>query len=135
MALIQWNSTHEAVEVDSPGLGHFLVSPLPPMVGTLEDAVLFCNRNRGWKLPGRSEARALYRHRRRINACLKEHGLPRICRRSMLWTDEYPFLAGFRGCPVLCIFMASGHFYEESSSSRNEFRMIYPLETEHGAQE
>jgi|GEM_PF-4236248 hypothetical protein len=127
MAHIEWNKAFRAVEVDSISSGHFLISSLPTMIGTLEEAITFCNRNRGWKLPGRKEAAALAKHRRRINACLKANGRPQICRRSMLWTDEYPWLAELRGYPVLCIFMASGSFYEESSDDRNEFRMIYPI--------
>jgi len=132
MAVIQWNETFDAVEVDSVNFGHFLVSSLPTMVGTLEDAVLFCNRNRGWKLPGLKEAKALFRHRRRINSCLKEHSMPQICRKSFLWTDEFTPFSLWKGCPVLCLYMSTGSFYETWSDRRNEFRLIYPVRDGHG---
>ena len=109
--------------------GSFALSPLPTMLGTLEDAVMFANRNRGWRLPSIEQARLVSRHLRKINAAFREHSLPQLDRRCLVWTDEYfhfTKLEFYQG--VWCVQMRTGRMYERSADDRREFRLIYLLE-------
>lgn len=139
MPKILLNAQLDAVEVDSVTLGRFLISSLPTMIGTFEDAVMFANRSPGWRLPDLQQCKCIARHLRRINNVLRENRLPLISRRSLLWTDTYFHTDSFL-CPpsVVCVFMASRSMYEEWGGDRHEFRLVFPLkrkEEGHGTQE
>ena len=138
MPKILLNAQYNAVEVDSVRSGKFVISPLPTMIGTLEDAVMFANRSPGWRLPDLPQCRCMARHLRRINNVLRENRLPLISRRSLLWTDTYFHTDSFLSPPsVVCVFMASRSIYEEWGGDRHEFRLVAPLiqeEDSHGAQ-
>lgn len=134
MATVRWNMDLQAVEVDTVSHGRFALSTLPTMLGTLEDAVMFANRCRGWKLPSQEQAGLIRRHLRRINRVLKEHGRQQLCRRSLIWTDEYWYLDPLQICSgVICVYMSTGRLYEFDARERHEFRLIMDLD--HGAQE
>lgn len=134
MARISWNTELEAVVVDSVTAGCFAVSSLPTMLGTLDDAVAFANRNRGWRLPSPERAVAIRKHLRKINTVLKTNGMPVISRRTLLWTDEYWYFDPMRlFTGVLCLYMSSGKMYEFDARERHEFRLI--MELGHGTQE
>ena len=134
MATVRWNTQMQAVEVETASHGSFLLSSLPTMLGTLDDAVRFANLSRGWKLPSRRQAELVCRHLRKINAVLKERGRQQLCRRSLIWTDEYWYLDPLQICSgVVCVYMSNGSKYYRDGKERHEFRLIMNLD--YGTQE
>ena len=86
--VISFNQEHKAIEISSDEC-HFLLSPMPTMVGSFGTALWVVEHNPGWKLPTADEFSIVSEYLEEINKELLSNNYPQIDVSQKWWIDEY----------------------------------------------